>query len=166
MIRPLLLPLLAASLLLKAAAPDPAYAPLWLYNGSWQVTRQSASGGKPDQLVNQCTLLGKYFACQQSVNGTPSALLVIIPARDSGHYYTQNIMPDGRATGKANLEISGGKWVFSSNWDQGGKTTYYKTTNVFSGKNRIHFEQQESTNNRDWSVTGSGDDVRVGTAAH
>lgn len=159
--RSILLLLLQSSVLLKAAAPDPVYAPLWLYNGSWDVTRQNAAGTKPDRLVNQCALLGKYFACEQMVNGSPTMLLIFIPAKENGHYYTQSVMPDGRAAGRGNLEIDGDKWVFSSNWNQGGKTTFYRTLNTFSGKNRIHFEQQESSNNREWSTTGSGDDVRA-----
>ena len=148
------------------AANDPVYAPLWLYNGAWQVSPKSlAAGAKPDQLLNECALVGRYFACQQTVNGTPQELLVFIPAKTPGQYYTQSIMPEGRAGGRGDLTIEGDRWVFSSNWNQGGKTTFYKTTNVFTGKNQIHYEQQESDNNRDWKTTGSGDEVRGGGAA-
>jgi hypothetical protein len=151
-----------------ASAPDGAYAPLWAYDGKWQITRKDAPpGSKPDELVNQCALVGRYFTCQQSVNGSPSQLLIFIPAGMPGHYYTQTVRPDGIAGGRGDLEISGDQWVLSNRWDQGGgKATYYRTTNVFTGKNKIHFEQAESTNNRDWSVKNSGDEVRVGKAAH
>ena len=110
-------------------------------------------------------LVGKYFACQQTVNGQTGALLIFIPkANNTGHYYTQNVNLQGRASGVGDLEISGDRWVYSSRWDQGGgKSTYYRTTNVFSGKNRIHYEQAESSNGRDWKVTNSGDEVRVST---
>jgi hypothetical protein len=149
---------------LLAAGSDAVYAPLWLYNGTWQVTRKDlAPGAKPDQLLNQCALVGTYFTCQQTVNGTVSALLIFVPAKTPGQYYTQSVNPDGRAGGRGDLAIDGNKWVYSSNWNQGGgKTTFYKTINVFSGKNRIHFEQQESSNNKDWKTTNSGDEVRVG----
>lgn len=136
-----------------------AYTPLWLYNGSWQVTRKGDS--KPDELVNQCALLGTYFACQQTVNGTPSELLIFIPAKTSGKYFTQSVNPEGRAGGRGDLEISGDKWVFSSTWDAGGRTVYYRTTNVFTGKDHIHFEQAESGNNRDWTVKMTGDEART-----
>ncbi len=75
----------------------------------------------------------------------PSELLVFLPAKTAGQYYTQSIMPDGRAGGRGDLAIEGDKWIYLSNWNQGGKTTFYRTTNVFSGKDRIHYEQQEST---------------------
>jgi hypothetical protein len=142
-----------------AKAPDSVYAPLWLYNGSWQVSRKNSS--KPDQLTNQCALVGTYFACQQTVNGTPSELLIFVPAKTPGKYFTQSVNPEGRAGGRGDLEISGDRWVYSSTWDAGGRTVYYRTTNIFTGKDRIHFEQAESDNNRDWTVKMTGEEVRV-----
>jgi hypothetical protein len=153
---------LIAFALPAAQAPtssDATYAPLWLYNGTWQVTKSGAA--KSDVLLNQCALVGKYFACQQSVNGAVSALLVFVPAGTAGQFHTQSVMPDGRGAGLGLLKIEGDKWIFLSNWNQGGRTTYYKTTNVFTGKTRIHFEQQESDDNKDWKTTGSGDEVRT-----
>jgi hypothetical protein len=143
---------------------DAVYAPLWLYQGTWQVTRKSADkGAKPQQLVNHCALLGKYFACQQTVDGGEGALLIFIPGGKPGHYYTQSVTPDGRATGKADLEISGDHWTFSSRWPQeNGKITYYRTSNVFNGKNHIHFEQAESADGTQWTQKDSGDEIRIG----
>lgn len=138
------------------------YAPLWLYNGGWKVTKKDlAAGAKPDELLNECAQVGRYFTCQQSVNGVPSELLVFLPAKTAGQYYTQSIMPDGRAGGRGDLAIDGDKWTYLSNWNQGGKTIFYRTINTFSGKDRIHFEQQESTDNKDWKTTNSGDEVRT-----
>ena len=151
----------------NAKAADASYAPLWLYQGTWQVTRKSAgSGAKPEQLVNRCALLGKYFACQQTVNGSEGGLVIFIPAGKPGHYFTQTITPDGRATGKADLEISGDRWIYSSRWpQQSGNITYYRTTNIFTGKNHIHFEQAESPDGREWTQKDSGDEVRAGSPA-
>lgn len=141
-----------------APASDP-YAPLMLYNGTWQVTHKD--GAKPDTLVNKCSKVGNFFVCDQSVNAGPSALLVFIPRADKpGLYYTQNIRPEGRATSRAELEIKGDTWTFFSTWDNGGQTTYYRTVNTFSGRTKIHFEQLESSNNKDWKTTGSGDETR------
>ncbi len=134
------------------------YAALWAYNGHWQVKR---SDGKVDDLLNQCALNGKYFTCQQTVNGNVSALLVMITTGKPGQFSTQSVMPDGRAGGRGDLEISGDHWVFLSHWDQGGATTFYKTTNTFSGETKIHFDQQQSTNNRDWKTVSSGDETRI-----
>jgi hypothetical protein len=150
----------------SAAPPstDPVYGPLSSYQGTWHVTAKAA-GAKPDELKNQCALVGKYFVCQQSVNGQTGDLLIFIPvANNAGHYHTQNVNLQGRASGVGDLEISGDRWVYSSRWDQGGgKITYYRTTNVFQGKNRIQYEQAESPNGKDWKVTNSGDEVRVST---
>lgn len=157
--------LLYVMLLLPAgtgAAPSSADPVLSLYAGSWTVTRGgAATGSKPEQLHNQCSSVGKYFACEQSVNGNVTGLLLIIPASQSGHYNTQTVLPDGRATGKGELVISGNQWVFSSIWNSGGKTVRYRTTNTFSDKNHIHFQQEESSDGIRWQTTGSGDDVRI-----
>jgi hypothetical protein len=142
--------------------PDPVYAPLWLYDGKWQVTRANApAGSKPDLLQNECSRMGKFFACQQSVNGAPSQLLVFVPLGEAGKYATQTVMPEGRAGGRGELQIEDDRWTFSGSWNNGSRTIYTRTVNVFTGKNKIHFEQSESTNRRDWEVKGSGDDVRV-----
>ncbi|MBV9084567.1 MAG: hypothetical protein JOZ62_17980 [Acidobacteriaceae bacterium] len=141
------------------------YAPLWLYNGTWQVTRKpQPTGAKPETLSNECALVGRFFACQQTVNGKSGGLLVFIPTDKPGHFYTQTIMPEGRATGRDDLQISGDTWTYSSRRDEGGRTTFFRTTNTFTGKNHIHFEQAQSTNGTDWVIQNSGDEVRVGAA--
>lgn len=153
-----LLTLLVPTLLY--AAQDPAYAPLWPYQGTWQV---AASGQKPYELVNECAVVGKYFACQQTINGKAGGLLVIIPTGQPGHYYTQTIMPEGRATGRDDLEISGTQWIYRSRRQEGSKTTQYRTINNFIGKDHIHFEQAQSTDGKEWKVVNSGDQRRTST---
>jgi hypothetical protein len=145
-----------------AVPPDP-YFPLWLYNGAWLVSRKDRRPDTPaDKLVNQCSLAGHFFVCDQTVNGGPGALLVFIPTGKPGHFYTQNIRPEGRAGGRGDLEIQGNTWVYTSTWDEGGSTVYYRTTNIFNGRAGIHFEQAESTDNKTWVVKNSGEEVRMG----
>ena len=159
----LILLLVIASMGEAAPASDATFAPLWLYQGTWHVTRSNfAPGAKPEELVNRCALVGRFFTCQQTINGKQGNLLVFVPAEKPGHFYTQNITPEGRATGRADLEISGDHWTYTNTWDEGGKTTYYRTTNVFTGKSKIHFEQEESNDGKDYKVTGSGDEVKGG----
>jgi hypothetical protein len=147
---------LSAGHLLKAADP---YAPLRLYSGSWRVTHRDQP---PEKLTNQCALVGRFFTCEQTVNGVAGNLLIFIPVPDkAGHYYTQNVRPEGRASARGDLEIQGERWVFSSTWDQGGSTVYYRTTNVFLGKNKIQYEQAESKDNKNWTVKNSGEEIRV-----
>src|SRR5947209_5554730 len=119
---------LAAPVIPQSKPADPAFAPLWLYDGSWEVThKDKGAGGKPDILSNQCALLGKFFTCSQLVNGAQQGLLVFLPATQPGHFYTQSIMPDGRATGRNDLQISGDTWTYTSRRDEGGRTTFYRT---------------------------------------
>jgi hypothetical protein len=140
-------------------AADP-YTPLWLYSGSWRVTHQKDQ--PPDKLTNQCALVGHFFTCEQTVNGVPGNLLIFIPVPNKpGHYYTQNVRPEGRATSRGDLEIQDDNWIYSSTWDQGGSTVYYRTTNVFTGKNKIQYEQAESSDNKNWTVKNSGEEIRV-----
>jgi hypothetical protein len=147
-----------------AKTADPTFAPLWLYDGTWQVSRKDQpAAAKPDTLANQCALLGKYFTCSQVVNGVQQGLVVFLPASGPGRFYTQSIMPDGRATGRNDLQISGDIWTYTSRRDEGGKTTFYRTLNTFSGKTKIHFESSHSENNKDWTIDASGDEVRVGS---
>jgi len=144
-----------------AAAPKATdvYAPLWLYNGSWKVTHKDQTAEK---LTNQCALVGRFFTCEQTVNGVAGNLLIFVPVPNKpGHYYTQNVTPEGRGTSRGDLEIQGDHWVYTSTWDQGGSTVYYRTTNVFTGKVKIQFEQAESTDNKNWTVKNSGEEVRV-----
>jgi len=144
---------------------DAVYVPLRLYAGSWTVVKNgSPPGTKPDLLKNQCALVGQFFACQQTVNNEPGGMIVFIPKGKTGHYYTQNITLEGRASSRGDLDIAGDRWTYSSTWDAGGVTTYYRTINIFSGKNRIHFEQSESKNGRDWTVKMSGDEQRLTNA--
>jgi hypothetical protein len=133
---PNLLVVIASVQLTAATAPD-SYAPLWLYNGAWHVTPAGAPAGvKPDTLVNECTRIGKYFGCQQTVNGTVSALVIFIPTDKPGHYYNQSILPTGRATGLGELDIDGDHWVYGMGRLENGKTMHYRTLNTFTGKTR------------------------------
>lgn len=155
---------------LKDASNGSSFQTLWLYDGSWELTPGEAEGErKAERLTNDCAAFHKYFACQQDVNGNVSGLLIFVPASKADEYYTQTITPDGRATGRASLSISGNQWIFLSRWDQGaGRTTYYRTTNVFNDKNHIHFEQSESSDDVHWTTKHSGDEVRIdaGRSSH
>lgn len=139
-------------------AQDAIYGPLQLYEGSWIAT--SSSRGKPDLIHNDCARVGNYFACQQTVNGKVGALLVFVPREEPGKYFTQAIDTDGRAIGRGNLEIAGEHWTYSSEGRDADTVKYYRTTNTFSGHDRIHYEMSESRNGTVWTVTRSGDEVR------
>ena len=140
-----------------------AYAPLRLYQGTWRV--KSGHGGdaaKATVLSNECARIGQFFGCQQTVDGKAEALILFLPYGKPGHYYTQAVTVEGRAMGRGDLEIEGSRWTYSSKSDDGGKQTWYRTTNEFSGTDRIHYEQAESSDGVKWVVKGAGDEERGG----
>jgi hypothetical protein len=141
-----------------AAAPDP-YAPLRLYDGAWTVTMRDSGKTTTDSLLNDCHQFERYFACQQTVNGKVGALVIFVPGDQAGEYHTQNVTPEGWATGRGDLTIAGNRWTYLGKDEENGKTTWYRTTNEFTGNDRIHFEQATSTDGKTWTTTRSGDEV-------
>lgn len=146
-------------------AADSRFEPLWNYQGTWQFT-MNAPGGKPvsNKIQNDCFDMGQYFLCQQTVDGKVAALLAFTPSETKGNFYSQPILPDGHATGRGDLEIAGDRWTYPSKDEENGKTKYYRIVNVFSGKDRIHFERSESEDGKTWKVLASGEEVRTSQA--
>ncbi len=143
----------------RATNTADAYAPLRLYEGAWQVTQTTPAAKKPDRLVNDCAQIERYFACQQTVNGKPGALVVFIPDAAPGHYHTQIILPDGTALGPpGTLTLAGEHWTYLGTPD--AKGVRYRTINVFSGRDHIHFEAARSTDGKTWTVPMAGDELR------
>jgi len=153
-------PILALGTLL---AEDPAYKPLSLYQGSWTATDHAgdSKATSTKRIVNECRMIGRFFACEQTVDVKPPSLVLFLPTGTPGHYYTQAISPELRAYGRGDLQIEGDHWIYSSKDEENGKTTYYRTTNLFSGPDRIHFEVSQSPDNQKWTITLSGDEVRT-----
>jgi hypothetical protein len=143
---------------------DP-YAPLRLYDGTWDVV----SGDKTAETIhleNHCAKAGEFFACNQFVNGKNIALVVFLPLhpRENGGYAYRNqaLRVEGDNAGTwGDLEITGDRWVYSSDATDKGKKTYWRTTNVFSGSDKIHFEVQRSDDGVNWTTNMSGDEVRA-----
>ena len=67
----------------------------------------------------------------------------------------------GNAIGPGELEIKGNHWTYMGKSEEGGKTTWYRTTNDFSDENHIHFEQSQSTDKTTWEVQRTGDEIRT-----
>ncbi len=138
--------------------PDSVYAPLWNYNGTWKV---SIPGKPTDTLIDHCARTGLFFACEQNVNGNPAALVVFVPVDTEGHYRTSPVSKEGAGMGSGDLEIKGNHWTFLGKSEEGGKTTWYRTTNDFTDDSHIHFEQSQSTDKVHWEVQRTGDEVRT-----
>ncbi|MGH9595361.1 MAG: hypothetical protein ACRD3K_01050 [Edaphobacter sp.] len=145
-------------------AASAVFAPIKVYDGTWTVVSQHtmAGNGKPDTLVNHCTEQTAFYECEQVVNGKPAALIVFTATDDPTKFHTQAVFPNGRASGRADLTIAGDHWTFlSTDTDGNGKQMFYRTENMFSGRNKIHFEQYESTDNKTWVKKNEGDEVHA-----
>ena len=162
--------LTALALLLMAkpaSSAGPTFSDIAVYDGAWTVTatKTMAGPGKTDSLVNHCTQGSAYYACEQVVNGKSMALIVFVPAEAPLSYHTQPVLPNGFAAGRGDLTIAGDHWTFVGKDTEGDKTTWYRTENYFTGKDKIRFEQFESTDNKTtWKMTNSGDEVRATNA--
>ena len=138
-------------------------APISVYDGGWTITATTtmAGAGKPDELVNHCSRATAYYACEQVVNGKPMALIVFTATEVPGKFHTQVVLPDGFSTGRGDLTISDNHWTFLGKDVEKDKTTYFRTENYFTGRDKIHFEQYESTDNKTWVKKNEGDEVRA-----
>lgn len=156
----------------QAAATSPAtpsasvFAPIRVYAGAWTMTSDHpiSTSGQPDQLVNRCTETTAFYNCEQVVNGKPAALVVFTSADQPNHFYVQAVLPSGKATGRTDLLLNGDHWTYRNTaTDDAGKTIYYRTENLFTGPDRIHYDQYESADNQTWTRKSQGDENRTRT---
>jgi hypothetical protein len=115
--------------------------------------------GKPDTIVNRCSEGTAFYTCEQVVNGKSLVLLVFTATDDPTKFHTQPVLPNGKAVGLGDLTIVGDHWTYSSSEE--GKQVFYRTENFFTGRDKIHFEQYESGDNKTWVKKNEGDEVRV-----
>lgn len=154
---------------LPAAAPAPGpaaavFAPIRVYAGAWNMTSgpPTSTTAQPDLLVNHCTETTAFYNCEQVVNGKPAALVVFAPAGQPNHFYVQAVLPSGKAAGRTDLLLDGDHWTYRSTaTDDAGKPIYYRTENLFTGPDRIHYEQYESADNQTWTRKSQGDESRT-----
>jgi hypothetical protein len=141
-----------------------AFSPLRVYEGTWTVVSQHtmAGDGKPDTLVNHCIEGAAFYSCEQVVNGKSVALIVFTATEDATKFHSQPVLPSGQAVGRGDLTIAGDHWTFlGSGKDGEGKDVFYRTENIFAGRDKIHFEQYQSSDNKVWTKKNEGDEVRV-----
>ncbi len=117
-------------------------------------------------IENHCAKVGEFFACNQFVNGKNMALVIFLPQhplQNGGYAYrNQALRVEGDNAGAwGALEITGEHWVYSSDEIDTGKKIYWRTNNMFSGSDKIHFEVQRSDDDVNWTTTMSGDEARV-----
>ena len=140
------------------------FAPLKVYEGTWTVVsaHTMAGEGRPDTIVNHCTEGTGFYTCEQVVNGKSLALLVFTATDDPTKFHSQPVLPNGQAVGISDLTIIGDHWTFlGSGTDSSGRQIFYKTVNIFTGRDKIHFELYQSGDNKTWVKNNEGDEVRA-----
>jgi hypothetical protein len=145
---------------------DP-YTSLRLYDGKWDLVPASGDKSSPaTHIENHCAKAGEFFTCNQVVNGKNMALVVFLPLHSLENggwaYRNEALRPEGddpSSWGK--LEIVGDHWTYSNEATEKGKKVLWRTTNLFSGADKIHFEVQRSEDGVKWDTQMSGDEVRV-----
>src|SRR5271165_4185069 len=150
----------------QGSSADP-YAPLRLYEGTWEI-HLSVPEKKTDKIVNHCARTGTFFSCEQEVNGKTAALVVFLPVGKTTagalEYRLQALQPDASdPQAWTHLVIDGETWLYT--WDQkeAGKTTHWRNTNHFTGKDQIRFELQSSEDGTTWKTQLAGEEKRLTT---
>ncbi|HEY4356564.1 MAG TPA: hypothetical protein VGN16_12505 [Acidobacteriaceae bacterium] len=161
-----LLPFLfAISLAASPAVSSPlesAFAPLHVYEGTWNVHAQHpfSGGSGPDTLVNHCHEDQAFYTCEQVVNGKPAALVIYTVSGEAGKFDVDNVLPNGHASSDTDLLIRGGQWTYITN-DAPHHPTF-RVENTFHGPDAIHFEMFSTPDGgKTWTKVNEGDDTRV-----
>jgi hypothetical protein len=163
--------LLAAPLGATAAPPPGAqadpFAPLSLYDGDWSVRAKhpwsGAAEGASDRLQSRCRRFTLYFACEQTVNGKPQALIVYTVGEAPGRFNTRTIAPNGLAGARGDLTLEGQHWTYLDKPPAGLTGPWSRVENVVVDKDHIRFEEYESSDQgKTWTQTNAGAEERVG----
>jgi hypothetical protein len=162
-----MLPLLLFALIQNAPPPQPPpdpFAPLTIYNGTWTVHAEhpwsGAAPGTPDHLVSHCERFTLYFACEQTINGKPEAMLVYTATSSPGKLNTRFIAPDGQAGGRGDLTLDANHWTYLDKPTPPLKGNWSRVENFILDHDHIRFEEYESADEgKTWTKTNAGTEV-------
>lgn len=140
--------------------PESAYKPLELFQGTWRVVPGNDNRAY-DLFVNRCRRTAVAYGCTQRLNGTFRGMLVFLPTAAPGQYHSIFVDASARAGGTNDLTIAGDLWTYTEKAEQEGKPIYYRTTNTFTGTDKIHFSQQISRDGIHFTEDSSGDERRI-----
>jgi hypothetical protein len=143
-----------------------AFKRLEIYGGDWIVRADhpwsGAPAGSSDHLRSRCQRFSAYFACEQTVNQKPLALIVYTAAEAPNRFHTRTIATDGRAGGRGDLVLDGNRWTYLDKPPSGLKGPWSRTENIIRDQNHIRFVESESSDGgKTWHQTNAGLEVRV-----
>jgi hypothetical protein len=149
----------------SASLANGHYSTLRFYEGKWDLTWDGQK--EVTHIENHCAQTGRFFVCEQSINGKTAALIVFLPIATlpSGgeEYRTQGLDVDASPAGEwGKLTIEGNRWVYTSESMVGGKKVLWRNTNTFAGTDKIRLEIERSDDGGGtWKVQRSGDEQRM-----
>ncbi|MGH8378473.1 MAG: hypothetical protein ACRER7_05915, partial [Gammaproteobacteria bacterium] len=77
-------------------------------------------------------------------------------------YHVQSVPLGGDDPGPAGtLIIKGNVWTFPWEYQDQGKTVYFRVVNVFMTPNTIEYRQEFSTDKVHWTVMAKGHEVKI-----
>ena len=143
-----------------------AFKKLEIYDGDWTVRADhpwsGAPSGNDDHLRSRCQRFSAYFACEQTVNQKPLALIVYTAADAPNRFHTRTIATDGRAGGRGDLVLDGNRWTYLDKPLSGLKGPWSRTENTIRDENHIRFVEYESSDaGKTWVQTNAGFEVRL-----
>ncbi len=151
----------------QATTPSPAPPGDWTdtlrrYDGTFRV-KPDGPGAAQETYRNTCQKSGKrFFECERVQNNETIALRIFVPGDDPGHYFTQDVLPSGTATGRGDLFLDGDRWVFSTQETRdSGALDYRRLTLSFSNKDEnIRYVGERSDDGQHWMQIFSGNERR------
>ena len=154
---------LAASLALASSVRAAIVDPLTLYAGAWTLAMDGAA--KTSRLENHCAKTGRFYVCEQLLDGNTAAMVVFLPVTTPGPakvYRTQTLRPDAtKPDSWSYLTIVGDLWTYSPTDPAGPATPESRVTNRFLDPDHIRFEVQTSKDGKRWTTTAGGDERRL-----
>jgi hypothetical protein len=138
-----------------------AYAGTWRGEIEHQDSEFSKASKASDLIHNDCWRANKFYACAQTVNGAPGALLVFTWDEKAKAYVIYPIPPDGGPAGRGKLVVDGDTWIFPWDQEKDGATIRFRVVNHFIGRDTIEYRQEYSRDGTNWTVIGRGLEKRV-----
>ena len=150
-----------------ATAADPL-APLSAYQGMWKGESETldspydkAGKSPPVALQNDCHRWAGFYACAQTVDGRPGALLVFTYTGTPGVYTSSPVPSDGSPARSGKLLIDGDVWTFPWEGTHDGAPVHFRVVNRFVTPDEIEVRREASTDGKTWTLIGRGRTTRV-----
>ena len=139
------------------------------YTGTWKGqtekfnTSYSKAGHETDTIHNDCWRSGDFYVIHQTVNGKPAPVLSVYTYDSkAGLYHVNSIPTDGSDPGTAGtLIIKGNVWIFPWEYNNKGKTVYFRVVNSWSSAHAIEYRQEFSNDKVHWTLMAKGTEIKT-----